>query len=145
MRNITENGLDLIKHFEGFSNTVYICPAGKKTIGYGHMLKPGESFPDGISEEEAEELLRQDVAWAERAVLNMVNVPLKDGQFDALVSFVFNNGGGAFQKSTLLRKINNGQHAEAPKEFRRWVYAGKKKLQGLERRREAEVKLYELS
>ena len=106
MRNITPNGLDLIKRFEGFSQTVYFCPAGYPTIGYGHVVKDDEDFSEGIDEAEAEELLRQDTMIAERAVLRLINVPLTDGQFDALVSFTFNLGGGALQRSTLRRKIN---------------------------------------
>tara|TARA_B100001540_G_C15788217_1_gene634230 strand:- start:1567 stop:1899 length:333 start_codon:yes stop_codon:yes gene_type:complete len=93
MRHITQDGIDLIKRFEGFSPTVYICPAGYPTIGYGNLVRSGESFNE-ISETEAEELLRKDVESAERAVLRLVNLPLTDGQFDALVSFTFNLGSG---------------------------------------------------
>ena len=69
MRHITQNGLDLIKRFEGFSRTVYFCPAGYPTIGYGHVVKDDEDFSAGIDEAQAEELLRQDARIAERAVL----------------------------------------------------------------------------
>ena len=79
MRNITQNGLDLIKWFEGFSRTVYFCPAGYPTIGYGHVVKDNEDFSAGIDEEKDEELLRQDAQIAERAVLRLINVPLTDG------------------------------------------------------------------
>ncbi|MCH2037353.1 MAG: lysozyme [Rickettsiales bacterium] len=142
MRHITQNGLDLIKRFEGFSRTVYFCPAGYPTIGYGHVVKDGEDFSNGIMEGEAEELLRQDAQIAERAVLRLINVPLTDGQFDALVSFTYNLGGGALQRSTLRRKINREEHAEVPEQFMRWVWAGGRKLKGLMRRREAEAELY---
>lgn len=96
MRKTTQKGLDLIKRFEGFSSTVYICPAGHPTIGYGHLVRDHEMF-ETISPEEAEGLLRKDVESAERAVLRLVNVSLTDGQFDVLVSFTFNLGAGAFQ------------------------------------------------
>ena len=142
MRNITQNGLDLIKRFEGFSRTVYFCPAGYPTIGYGHVVKDGEDFSNGIMEGEAEELLRQDAVIAERAVLRLINVPLTDGQFDALVSFTYNLGGGALQRSTLRRKINREEHGEVPEQFMRWVWAGGRKLKGLVRRRAAEAGLY---
>ena len=142
MRHITQNGIDLIKRFEGFSRTVYFCPAGYPTIGYGHVVKPHENFSAGINEVQAEELLCQDAVIAERAVLRLINVPLTDGQFDALVSFTYNLGGGALQRSTLRRKINREEHAEVPEQFMRWVWAGGRKLKGLIRRREAEVTLY---
>ena len=145
MRNITQNGLDLIKRFEGFSRTVYCCPAGYPTIGYGHVVKDDEDFSAGIDESQAEELLRQDAQIAERAVLRLINVPLTDGQFDALVSFTYNLGGGALQRSTLRRKINREEHAEVPEQFMRWVWAGGRKLKGLVRRRVAESELYQYS
>ncbi len=66
MRHITQNGIDLIKRFEGFSAKVYICPAGYPTIGYGHVVKPHEDFSAGINEAQGEELLRQDAQIAER-------------------------------------------------------------------------------
>ena len=144
MRHITQNGLDLIKRFEGFSRTVYFCPAGYATIGYGHVVKDDEDFSLGIHEAQAEKLLRQDAQIAERAVLRLINVPLTDGQFDALVSFTYNLGGGALQRSTLRRKINREEHAEVPEQFMRWVWAGGRKLKGLVRRRYAECLLYQI-
>jgi GH24 family phage-related lysozyme (muramidase) len=144
MRHITQAGIELIKRFEGFSHTVYICPADYPTIGYGHVVKPQEreQFASGITPEQAETLLRQDVQTAERAVLRLITVPLTDGQFDALVSFTFNLGAGALQRSTLRRKVNRGDHANVPAELRKWVWAGGRKLKGLVKRREAEAVLY---
>ena len=112
MRHVTEEGLDLIKRFEGFSPTIYICPAGYPTIGYGHVVLTHErdQFATGITPAQANELLREDAAIAERAVLRLISVPLTDGQFDALVSFTFNLGAGALQRSTLRRKVNRGEH-----------------------------------
>ena len=145
MRLITEDGLDLIKRFEGFRPTVYICPAGWPTIGYGHVVRESERqrFSAGIDERAAEELLRRDVQTAEKAVLRLIHVPLSDGQFSALVSFVFNLGAGSLQRSTLRRKINRGEHEAVPAEFRRWVWAGGRKLKGLIQRREAEILLFQ--
>ena len=143
-RRIGKPGLDLIKRFEGFSSRSYICPAGYPTIGYGHLVRADESFDEGVSHEEAEALLRRDTASAERSVLRLINVPLTDSQFDALVSFTFNLGGGALQRSTLRRKINREEHGEVPAEFGRWVFAGGRRLKGLVRRRAAEAVLYDM-
>ena len=144
MRHITDEGLGLIKRFEGFEPEVYICQGGWPTIGYGHVVRNDERerFADGIDEAPAEELLRRDVEVAERAVLRLIRVTLEDGQFDALCSFAFNLGAGALQRSTLRRKVNREEHDAVPAEFRRWVWAGGRKLKGLVRRRMAEAALY---
>lgn len=118
------------------------CEGYYPTIGYGHVVKDDEDFSAGIDEAKGEELLRQDAQIAERAVLRLINVPLTDGQFDALVSFTYNLGGGALQRSTLRSKVNREEHAEVPEQFLRWVWAGERKLKGLVRRRAAEVKVY---
>lgn len=114
------------------------------TIGYGHLITEAnkEQFLDGVDEDEALDLLRQDVAVAERAVLRLITVPLTNGQFDALVSFTFNLGAGALQRSTLRRKVNREEHADVPAEFLRWVWAGGRKLKGLLKRRRSEAHLY---
>jgi len=146
MRHMTDQGLALIKRFEGFSATPYICPAGWWTIGWGaiHGLdgQPVTAATPPVTEEEAETLLRRDVAVAEGAVLRLITVPLSDGRFDALTSFAFNLGGGALQRSTLRRKVNREEHDDVPDEFRRWVWGGGRKLPGLVRRREAEAEMY---
>lgn len=144
MRHVTEAGLDLIRRFEGFSPTIYICPAGYPTIGYGHVVlaHEREQFALGITQAEATELLRKDVGIAERAVLRLISVPLTDGQFDALVSFTFNVGAGALQRSTLRRKVNRGEHESVPAELMKWVWAVGKRLPGLVRRRRAEALAY---
>ena len=144
MRHISDEGLALIKRFEGFRPEIYVCPAGWPTIGYGHVVRDEERdrFADGIDEATAEDLLRRDVETAARAVLRLIRVPLEDGQFDALGSFAINLGAGALQRSTLRRKVNREEHGTVPAEFRRWVWAGGRKLKGLVRRREAEAELY---
>ena len=144
MRHVTDEGLALIKRFEGFAPEIYICPGGWPTIGYGHVVHDAErdQFADGIDEATAEELLRRDVEAAERAALRLIWVPLEDGQLDALASFSFNLGAGALQRSTLRRKVNREEHGDVPHEFGRWVWAGGRKLKGLVRRREAEAGLY---
>jgi lysozyme len=99
-------------------------------------------FSDGIDDARAIELLEKDVASAERAVLRFIAVPLTDGQFNALVSFTFNLGSGALQRSTLRRKVNREEHADVPAELMKWVWAGGRKLKGLMKRRKAEIYLY---
>lgn len=135
-------GLRLIAQFEGFSPTVYADAAGLPTIGYGHLLRAGERFDAPISRAQAEDLLRADVGLAERSVQRWIGVPLSQPQFDALVSFTFNLGGGALQRSTLRQKVNRAEHDEVPQEFMRWVWAGGRRLNGLIRRRQAEAMLY---
>ena len=142
MRQVSQAGIDLIQSFEGLSCRTYICPAGYPTIGYGHVIKRSEDFSDGLSEDAAIELLKQDVTVAEHAVLRLVTVPLTDNQFDALVSFTFNLGSGALQRSTLRRKVNRKQHEAVPAEFLRWVWAGGRRLRGLVKRRSAEAQIY---
>jgi lysozyme len=140
---INQKGIDLIKEFEGFSETVYICPGGHPTIGYGHVVKPHEDFSCGISKMEAENLLREDIKIAENAVQQMVHVPLNPNQFAALVSLTFNIGAANFARSTLLKSLNAYNYAAAAEHFESWVYAKGIKLEGLARRRRAERTLFE--
>lgn len=116
----------------------YTCPAGYPTIGYGHVIAAGEYFSGEITAQEAEIILKQDIKYAEAAVLRLVPVPLSDGQFDALVSFTYNLGAGALQRSTLRRKLLRKQYESAAEEFPRWVFAGGRRLSGLIQRRAAE-------
>lgn len=134
-------GVALIKKFEGFSPVPYTCPAGKVTIGYGHVIKPGETFTT-LAEEEATQLLMRDLVNREQAVMLLVKVPLTQGQFDALVSFVFNLGVGALKSSTLLKRLNAGEYERAADNFQRWVFVGHTKLKGLETRRAAEWAMF---
>lgn len=144
MRHITQQGLNLICKFEGFSPIIYKCPAGYPTIGYGHLITEAnkEQFLDGVDELEALDLLRVDVAHAERAVSRLITAPLTNNQFDALVSFTFNLGAAALQRSTLRRKINRGDEEGIPAEFSKWVWANGRKLTGLIKRRAAEASLF---
>ncbi len=144
-RYITSNSITLIKYFEGFSPVVYICPSGWKTLGFGHAVRKGEKWDSptvSISQEEAEELLKQDTYSAEASVSRLIQVPLEDYQFDSLVSFVYNLGGGSLQRSTLRSKLNRYEYLSASQEFGKWVYGGGRKLPGLTRRREAERILF---
>lgn len=131
---------ELIRRFEGKSNTAYQDSAGVWTIGYGHT--GGVVKGQTISDDEVERLLAEDVAVAENAV-NAQHLILTQDQFDALVDFVFNIGAGNFQKSTLLKKLKaDPNDPTIYDEFLRWVYAGGVKLLGLVRRRTDEANLY---
>ena len=138
---IPDSAVDLVKRFEGYSPDVYLCPAGYKTIGYGHLVRRSEVFTI-LDEDEAEALLRYDMQHAANGVNRLTKVPLDDDQFGALVSFVFNLGSGAYQASTLRAKLNRGEYHTVPSQLRRWVFAGGRKLRGLVRRREAEALLW---
>lgn len=141
-------GLALIKRFEGFRPFPYRDAAGKLTIGWGHLIEPGEPVPLALAGREAEALFLADVREHAAHVDRMVRPPLWPLQFDALVSFAFNLGPGALGGSTLLQRVNAGRHAEAAGEFGRWIYATdpktkkKRRLPGLEKRRFAEAGLY---
>ncbi len=144
---ISVRGLDLIKHFESFRPTVYICAAGYPTIGYGHVVRKGEDFSAGITEAQGDDMLARDVAIFERHVLRLTpaNLRLLDqGQFDALVSFTFNLGAAAYERSTLRQCVLTGHDDMVPDQFKRWVRGGGRVLPGLVRRRAAEAKLYML-
>lgn len=141
---IDDAGLKLIAEFEGFRSDIYNDVAGYPTIGYGHLLKKGEKarFEQGITKEQGLELLREDAAEAVNAVKELVKVDLNQNQFNALVSFVFNVGRGNFARSTLLKKLNQGQYNQVSPQLMRWIHAGGKSMGGLTRRREAEAALF---
>lgn len=142
MMNISPQGVEHIKSFEFFSPRVYTCPAGYKTIGYGHLLLSTERYTE-LTSEQADEILYQDITLAEMAVLRLIRVKLTQYQFDMLTSFTFNLGGAALQSSTLRQKINRLEHHLVAKELMRWVYAGGKILPGLLRRRFIEGAIYD--
>ncbi len=137
---ISQNGVDLIKSFEGCVLKAYQDSAGVWTIGYGHTK--GVHSGMTISATQAEDYLKSDLAMFEQAVNNCVTVSITQNVFDALVSFSFNVGGAALKKSTLLAKLNKGDINGAAAEFDKWVYAGKRVLPGLIRRRAAEKELF---
>jgi len=139
--------LDLIKSFEGFYSSPYLCPAKVATIGYGTTY-----YPDGkrvtlsdppIDEVMAATLLQSNLANYERGVDAMTRDDITQNQFDALVSFAYNVGLNNLKNSTLLKLVNaNPNNKNIRKEFLKWVHANGKKLKGLERRRQAEAELY---
>jgi lysozyme len=139
--NISQEGIELIKRFEGFSARIYKDVAGYPTIGYGHLVATDENFND-ITPEQAETLLREDIKEAETAIITQVTVELAQCQFDALVSFIYNVGTQAFEKSYLLRLLNRGDCAGAADQFTRWIFAGGKPVAGLIARRRAEKAMF---
>jgi lysozyme len=140
----SKSAVSLIKSFEKLSLTAYVCPAGVMTIGYGHT-GPHAKQGKKISEATAEKLLKEDLVYAEIVVNTLVKVPLNQNQFDALVSFAYNVGQGSFGYSTLLKRLNSKEDSVfvAKQELPRWVRgADNEVLQGLVRRRAAEVELF---
>ncbi len=140
--NISHNGLNLIKTFEGYRTHKYRDIVGKWTIGYGHLIREGEDFDEGITEEAATALLDRDVSIAEDCVNDNVEVVLTQGQFDSLVSLVYNWGTGHFEKSEGLQALNKGNYKKALAEFGEVVHAGSAISHGLENRRMAEAKVW---
>lgn len=133
--------IDIIKKHEGLRLEAYLpTPNDVWTIGYGHTHTTKQGMK--ITEAQAEALLRKDIAWVEEAVNKFVVVPLTQNQFDALASFVFNVGEGAFSKSTLLRLLNSGDYEGAANQFLRWNKQKGRILKGLTKRREEERKLF---
>lgn len=153
-RRMSDDGITALKAMEGYREHAYRDSAALLTIGYGHLLTQseltsgkltaldGHEWRNGVSREQADVLLREDLRQAERAVSAAVDAALTTHQFDALVSFVYNVGGGAFLRSTLLRRINAGRFDDVPAELRRWVYSGGRAVTGLENRRNYEIAIW---
>lgn len=144
---ISDQGIELVKHFEGCHRklasgdiTAYLDPVNIPTIGYGHTK--GVKIGQTISQWQAEEFLRQDMNEFETGTRRLIEVPVNQSQFDALTSFSFNCGLGAFSMSTLRRKLNSGDYNGAADELLRWNKAGGRELAGLTRRRKSERHLF---
>ncbi|MFM2066146.1 MAG: hypothetical protein RLZZ584_1055 [Pseudomonadota bacterium] len=150
LRPVVPTGLAVTKKGEGWRSRLYNDVAGLCTIGYGHLLpkrarcdgtEPAD-WQDGITEAEGEELLVTDMKDAQIAVMLAVTTRLTDTQYAALCDFVYNVGGGAFRKSTLLKVVNAGQHEQVGNQLMRWTVAGDKVVPGLLNRRKQEIELY---
>jgi len=137
----SEEGVALIKHFEGCRLEAYLCPASVWTIGYGHTLDVREG--DIIDQEAAEALLIEDLEEFEGYVTSLVEIELKQHQFDALVAWTFNLGPANLKESTMLNRINFGPLSDVPFQLQRWNRAGGQVLDGLVKRRAAEAALWE--
>jgi len=137
----SQEGLALIKKFEGCRLKAYRCSANVLTVGYGHT--GGVKEDDIISQPEADKLLENDIAKFEKYVSDNVIVELNQSQFDALVAWTFNLGVGNLRSSTMLKKLNETDYVSVPSEMKRWNKAAGKTLDGLIRRRLAESLLFE--
>jgi lysozyme len=143
----SHQAIDLIKRFEGFSATPYRCPAGKLTIGYGHVITMREEYTyPPLAEEDAKRILAADLTATEGSITKAVQVPLSQGQFDALCSLVYNWGAGNFLRSGGLKYLNNLNYTNAALEFfsrdKGVVKIAGKFSQGLYNRRLAELELW---
>ena len=138
---ISEEGKALIKKFEGCKLEAYKCPAGVWSIGFGFTkdVKEGDTW----SQDHAEHMLDVELEEYEGYINDLVDVPLEQHQFDALVAWVYNLGAGNLISSTLLIKLNAKEYADIPHEIQRWNKAAGEVLEGLVRRRKAEALLFE--
>ena len=147
--------LALIHAFEkgpngSFASTPYKDPSGKDTIGWGHKIKPGEAFPNPLSEQDADDLALSDATTAaigvSEALTPTVLAGLTDNQYGALIDFTFNEGVAAFRGSHLCMCVNNGAMHLVPDEFMKWIYEhvdGAPVVEnGLVNRRKAEVQVW---
>jgi lysozyme len=144
--NLSAEGLNLIKRFEGVRNRPYRCSAGLWTIGVGHLIGDGKLLPESwnriFTKEEIDALLIRDLSRFERGIRMYIKVSLRQHEFDALCSFAFNLGLGTLQRSTLRQKINKYDKEGAAKEILKYCRAGGKIIKGLQLRREAEYIMF---
>lgn len=145
--NISQDGINLIKKFEGVRFKPYRCPAGLWTVGVGHLIGDGKQLPDSynktFTESEVDAILRKDLARFERGVtlLFPMSYRFTQGMFDALVSFSFNLGLGSLQRSTVRSALLRHDKNKAGESLLKYCRAGGKILKGLQLRRQAEYKL----
>ena len=160
---MSDNGINMLKKFEGSvtkgnKHIIYDDKTGKPvdvnkplpsgaTIGYGHLIKPNEDFRNGISESKATELLRADIATAERAVRDNITVPLSQNQFDALTSLAYNIGSKNFANSTVVKYVNNPNfhssvYPNLESAWKAWTRSQGNVLKGLVNRRQNEWDMY---
>ncbi len=153
--HVGQRGKNLFKEWEGLVTHEYLDSGGAPTIGIGHLLTRSErtsgkitisgqgvDYRNGFTEQQCWALLDQDLSGSEAVVNEAVTVPLNQNQFDALVSFVFNVGDGAFRSSTLLRLLNQGQYDQVPSQLKRWNMDNGHVVQGLVNRRAKEIALW---
>lgn len=147
---ITDATINLVKQFEDFSSTIYLCSARKPTIGYGHVVKNTEQakYKNGISPKEAEDLLKEDLQHAVDCLKKIIKISLNTNQISALISLVFNVGCHEFYTSRALKLINENNLTKAKVELFDskvgFVRIGNKIIQGLVNRRALELKLWDL-
>jgi lysozyme len=146
--NVSKAAIALIKHHEGVRSRPYRCPANLWTVGVGHLIGDGKSLPDSwnrtFSAEEIDGILKSDLRRFELGISKMLpNVPLRQCEFDCLVSFAFNLGLGTFQRSTLRQALLRGDKKAAMESLVKYCRAGGKILRGLQIRRLDEKALFE--
>ncbi len=160
---ISNNGINILKRFEGSvkigdKHVVYDDKTGKPvnsdeelpmgaTIGYGHLIKSGEDFKNGITERQATEILRSDISTAERAVKDNIKVSLSQNQYDALVSLAYNIGAKNFADSTVVKYVNdsnyhNSKYPTLESAWKAWNKSGGREMPGLSNRRHQEFSLF---
>lgn len=152
---VGQRGKNLFKEWEGLVTHEYLDSGGAPTIGIGHLLTRSErtsgkisiggqalDYRNGITEQQCWDLLDEDLGGTEAMINETVKVSLNQNQFDALVSFAFNVGDGAFRSSTLLRLLNQGQYDQVPAQLRRWNMDNGHVVQGLINRRNKEIALW---
>jgi lysozyme len=136
----------MLAHHEGVRQKPYKCPAGLWTVGVGHLIGDGKTLPDSWNKtftlDEVYDILAKDVARFERGVNKYITVPLRQNEFDALVSFSFNLGLGVLQRSTLRQALNRGDKEMAIQSLLKYNKAGGKVLKGLDKRRKDEAALF---
>jgi lysozyme len=153
----SKHGIKLMTELEGKKKYRYLDSRGLLTIGIGHLLSRSElssgkiwiesspvKYAEGLSDSQMDALLLQDIKIAQDCVNAYVKVELTQNQFDALVSFCFNIGNGAFRNSTLLRYLNEGKYDQVPMQMRRWIHTDSKVCKGLINRREKEIELWKM-
>jgi len=140
MKRFSDYGKDILKGREALCLKAYLDVGGVPTIGWGHTR--GVKLGDIITLQQAEDFLSEDLHDTELAINRLVFVDISQNQYDALVCLVFNIGISAFSKSTLLRKLNQGDFVGAADQFDVWVFDNGKRVLGLERRRKIEKTLF---
>ena len=146
--NVSKAAIALIKHHEGVRSRPYRCPANLWTVGVGHLIGDGKHLPDSwnrtFSEAEIDGILKSDLRRFELGVHKMLpNVPLRQHEFDAIISFCFNLGLGCFQRSTIRQALLRGDKTQAMESLVKYCRAGGKILRGLQIRRLDEKALFE--
>ena len=149
LRGVNGKGMALTKASEGFVAQLYEDAARYCSIAYGHLMRKARcgpedrhTYPRRISEPDGAKLLAQDMARAERAVMQLVTAKITDPQYAALCDFTYNVGSGNLKRSTLLKVVNSGDHSRVPSQLRRWTKAGGIEYRGLKTRREREIVLF---
>ena len=143
MLNLSNAGAEFISRWEGFSAAPYQDVAGHWTVGYGHLIRPGESFTRILTQGEALDLLMEDATRNAGPVAARLLYPVAQHQADAIISLAYNVGGYAVANSTLLRLLNASlPDVDVASQFLRWNRAGGRVVRGLVKRRAAERRLF---